>query len=304
MKMAERIKPVLFLIFLTAVIIFFGQRKLDFHIDEIANYGLSNHVVGKDAHIDYGKVYTGLGPFDDFVKVKPGQRFNYKNVYHNQWEDVHPPLYYFIFHTVCSFFPDSFSVWYGIGLNIFWMWCIVLLLYKLLMRMTNNTYLSMGVLLAYGTTPMFINTIMFIRMYAQLSFIFIALAYLVKIYWEKELDKKFYIFFSVILLSGMLTQYYFAFFAFAICFMFALHLFFRKRVKEIAISLVTVCVDAALYLVMWRHVFKHVFGDYRGEQAMEAAASLSSIKNIFLMILRVYYLNLLLMVIQSIIQQN
>ncbi len=93
MNLTERLKLVVFLLFLTAIIIFFGQRKQDFHMDEIANYGLSNHVVGKDAHIDYGKVYTGLGPFEDFVEVDATQRFNYRNVYHNQWEDVHPPLY-------------------------------------------------------------------------------------------------------------------------------------------------------------------------------------------------------------------
>ncbi len=283
MNIIERFKLIPFLILLTAIIIFLGQRKLDFHIDEIANYGLSNHVVGKDPHVDYGKVYTGLGPYEDFVEVKSGERFNYKNVFHNQWEDVHPPLYYCIFHTVCSFFPDSFSIWYGIGLNIFWMWCIVFVLYKLLMLMTKNSYLSMGILLAYGTTPLFINTILFIRMYAQLAFVSIALAYLLKIYWDKKLDKAFYLLFSIIILSGMLTQYYFLFFAFAMCFSFALHLYLEKRTQEIINSLITVCVDVALYFIIWRHIIKHVFQGYRGEEAMAAAASLSTIKNILSM---------------------
>lgn len=284
MNLTERLKLVAFLLFLTAIIIFFGQRKLDFHMDEIANYGLSNHVVGKDAHIDYGKVYTGLGPFEDFVEVDATQRFNYKNVYHNQWEDVHPPLYYCIFHTVCSFFPNSFSVWYGIGLNIFWMWCIVFVLYRLLMLMTQNTYLSMGILLAFCTTPLFINLILFIRMYAQLTFVALALAYLIKIYWDKQLDKKFYFFFSVLLLSGMLTQYYYMFFAFSLCFLFALHLHFEKRTKEIVTSLIVSGVDALIYLVVWRHAIKHVFWGYRGEEAMASAFSLSTIKNVLLMI--------------------
>ena len=302
MKKIEQLKLILFLLVLTAIIIFFGNRKLDYDMDEVANYGLSNHVVGKDADIEYGKVYTGMGPFKDFVEVKDGERFNYKNVYHNQWEDVHPPLYYCIFHTVCSIFPNSFSIWYGIGLNIFWMWCMVFVLYKLLMLMTNNSYLSMGILLAYCTTSMFINMVLFIRMYAQLTFISIALAYLIKIYWDKTLDKKFYFIFSVILLSGMLTQYYFMFFAFALCFLFALHLYFEKRIKEIIFSLVTACVSAAIYLVVWRHVIKHVFLGYRGKEAMEAAVSLSSLKNILFMILSLdFYLFWGLYLIASII---
>lgn len=283
MKKVERIQLVLFLLLLTAIIIFFGCRKLDYNIDEIANYGLSNHVVGKDADIEYGKVYTGLGPFKDFVEVKDGERFDYRNVYHNQWEDVHPPLYYGVLHTICSFFPNSYSIWYGIGLNIFWMWCIVILLYKLFMRMTNNSYLTMGILLAYGTTPMFINTILFIRMYAQLAFMGVALAYLIKIYWDKALDKKFYFIFSAIIIAGMLTQYYFFIFAFALCILFALHLYFEKRTKELLYALITSVVDAAIYLVLWRHAIKHVFHGYRGEEAMQSAVSLSSIKNVILM---------------------
>lgn len=283
MSRTELKRVIIFLLILTGVIIFFGSRKLDYHIDEIANYGLANHVVGKDAHVDIGKMYTGLGPYEDFVEVKEGQRFNYRNVFHNQWEDVHPPLYYSILHTVCSFFPDSFSKWYGIGLNIFWMWCTVFVLYKLFMLMTNNSFLSMGILIAYGTTAMLINTILFIRMYAQLTFVAVLLAYLLKVYWDKQLNKKFYIAISAVLISGMLTQYYFLFFAFPLCLLFVLHLFFESRVKEIFLLLLTVCVDALAYLVVWRHIIKHIFGGYRGEEAMSAATSLSSIKNLLIM---------------------
>ena len=43
---------------------------------------------------------------------------NYKYVYDLQSYDVHPPVYYFMLHTVCSVMPGVFSMWQGIGLNI------------------------------------------------------------------------------------------------------------------------------------------------------------------------------------------
>ena len=44
-------------------------------------------------------------------------RFDYASVYYNQTQDVHPPLFYFLLHTVCSLFPGSFTKWTGLGMN-------------------------------------------------------------------------------------------------------------------------------------------------------------------------------------------
>ncbi len=284
MSKVERIKLLLIFFILSAIVIFFGCRKVDFHVDEIWNLGLSNHVGSMLPDIEYGKTYTGMGPFEDFVEVKDGEGFNYRSVFHNQWEDVHPPLYYCIFHTVCSFFPNSFSIWYSIGLNLFWMALTIIVLYKLLLKITGSSSLSMGILIAYGTTAMFINMILFIRMYAQLTFIAITLAYLLKCYWDEELDKKFYLLFSVIVISGMLTQYYFLIYSFALCSLFVLHLFFEKKIKSILLWVATCAVDAGIYLVIWRHIFKHIFHGNRGEEAIGAVFTLKSFKSMVDMI--------------------
>ena len=60
----------------------------------------------------------GTSVYDDYMKVQNGQRFDYVNVWRNQTNDVHPPLYYALIHTICSVFPNKFSKWFAAGINV------------------------------------------------------------------------------------------------------------------------------------------------------------------------------------------
>ena len=122
MKKTDSITPKQWLYFLTLVMMlqliaasYFCMRKQGFHYDEYYSYYSSN-------------VTYGLAPTDREWKnaeeirsefmVLPGQGFRYGMVKLMQTYDVHPPLYYFLLHTVCSFFPGIFSKWFGLGLNL------------------------------------------------------------------------------------------------------------------------------------------------------------------------------------------
>jgi len=78
------------------------SMKVNYYIDEIYTYGLSNYNGnGIDMEIEYDKTYTpGTSVYDDYMKVQNGQRFDYVNVWRNQTNDVHPPLYYALIHTI------------------------------------------------------------------------------------------------------------------------------------------------------------------------------------------------------------
>ena len=54
----------------------------------------------------------------DYITVAPNERFNYISVYYNQARDVHPPLYCILNHTVCSFFPDTFSKYFFFSISL------------------------------------------------------------------------------------------------------------------------------------------------------------------------------------------
>ena len=111
----------------------FVYKKNGTHSDEIWSYGLANSYYKPFVYLpdgiyqdEYRGGYEGSDitgkwidgkVMNDYVTVQKGERFTYGSVYHNQVLDHHPPLYYSILHTICSFFPDRFSFWYAYAIN-------------------------------------------------------------------------------------------------------------------------------------------------------------------------------------------
>ncbi|SDB29483.1 hypothetical protein SAMN02910298_01442 [Pseudobutyrivibrio sp. YE44] len=280
---SEIIKLFSVILFLSVLVVFFGLRKQDFHVDEVWNYGLSNNISSIYPHIEYGKEYKGLGPFKDFVEVSKGEGFNYTNVWANQANDVHPPLYYCLFHTICSLFPNTFSIWYGIGLNMVFMALSIIVLYKLSKLIFKDDFSAFAVILAFGTTVSFLDTIIFIRMYAQFTLLAILFAYLIKIYWDKPLTKRFYLLAGLNLIVGVFTHYYFLIYGFFLCAVFCVNLIIKKSYIELRNSILTFVGSGILYILMWYHILSHIFRGSRGQDALSKAASISGLKGIFIM---------------------
>ena len=277
MKTRERVLIGIVIVIVGVLSVILGFKKVGYNVDEIWNYGLANHVGGPTLDVELRREYSGMGPFEDYMEVNSGQGFDYVNVWKNQAADVHPPFYYLIFHTVCSFFPNTFSKWYGIALNILWMAAIMVMLYKLAKEITGSELKSFGIILAYGTSVIFLNTIVFIRMYTQFAFFTISLTYLFKHYWDKELDKKFYRLFAIVTVLGMLTHYYFLIFSFFMCLCFAINLIRNKRYIELRKSIITAVGSGVFYLIIWYHIGGHLFRGYRGQQAISQALSLGGL---------------------------
>ena len=114
----DLVKKALFgviLILSLAVNIFYGIQKSGFHEDEYYTYYSSNRSLGLyQPDREWQDRQTIL---DEFA-VKEGEGFNYSLVWRVQSWDVHPPVYYFIFHTACSLFPGVFTKWTGIAVNL------------------------------------------------------------------------------------------------------------------------------------------------------------------------------------------
>ncbi len=277
MTRKEKSTLAILIVLIAVIAIFFGTRKIDYHVDEVWTFGLANHIGGIEPDIEYGKTYSGMGFFKDFMEVDSNHRFDYVNLWQNQANDVHPPLYYIFVHTICSLFPDSYSMWYGLCVNLMWMIFIMILFYKLARLLTGSAAQAFGAVLVYGTTVAFIDTLLFIRMYTQFTFFAIAISYLLAIYWDKELDKKFYALFSLIVVFGMLSHYYFLIFTFFVCATFALHLIFEKRFIELRNSIIVAACDGIVYLLIWPYMIKHILHSGRGQQAIHSAFSISGL---------------------------
>lgn len=68
---------------------------------------------------------------ENYVKAKDN-RFNYASVYYNQIQDVHPPLFYAIVHTVCSIFNNTFSKYIIFFINLPFFIGVCILIWKIL----------------------------------------------------------------------------------------------------------------------------------------------------------------------------
>ena len=107
-KFSRWVIPILIVILLlqTFFMVYFGMKKEGFHDDEMATYTLSNY---KDGFIIRSKnLITQWVDGDvlfDVLTVSEEESFSYKAVYENQERDVHPPLYYYIIHTISSLLP-------------------------------------------------------------------------------------------------------------------------------------------------------------------------------------------------------
>ena len=101
-------KVYVWLIFLASIIttLYFGFQKSGFHEDEYYTYYSSNRSLGL---YQPDREWQDRQTILDEFSVKKGEGFSYGLVKLVQSWDVHPPLYYWIFHTICSLTPGLFS---------------------------------------------------------------------------------------------------------------------------------------------------------------------------------------------------
>lgn len=275
------------LVFVISIItnIFFGFQKSGFHEDEYYTYYSTNRSIGLyQPDREWQDKQTIL---DEFA-VKPGEGFNYGLVKLVQSWDVHPPLYYWIFHTACSLVPGKFTKWTGILTNLLAFSLTFLVLYLIMERLKVSTFIELLALLFYGVNPQTISCNMLIRMYAWLS-LFVALcAYLhVRIVQEEKDDmgvKKYFIRYvaPIVVTSylGFLTQYFYIFFFVSIGFVYTIWLvFYRKKYLEGLVYVISCGFSLALAVVTYPASVHHLLGGYRGN---EAAGSMFDLGNTFL----------------------
>ncbi len=272
-KGGEKILLGIVIIVTAFLVIFLGDRKINYHCDEIWTYGLANNQGGISPSFDIGVEYKGMGPFESFVTVQDGEEFDYLNTWDNQAKDVHPPFYYLLIHTVCSAFKGTFSKWYGIAINLFWMVLTLILLYSLMKEITGSIIASIGILIAYSSSVVFLDTMLLIRMYAQFNFFVVLLMLLFKKNWDTRPNKQFLIKLGITLFMGMLSHYYFLMIAFFMCLAYGIKLIIGKKIKDLRNYIITLAIAGLIYGVTWYHILAHIFNGYRGEEALSKATS-------------------------------
>ena len=220
--------------------IFFDQ-KVSYHCDEIYSYGLANNYY--QPYLEGGDVYDSSYEninewvsgelYHNYLTVQPDQRFRYDSVWYNQSLDRHPPLYYVCIHTICSFFPDSFSFVYGFVLNLVCFAVTQIFLYLLNKRLLRSQWAALLACCVWGCSIGNVNLTLFVRMYSMLTmFVVMMLYFHVKLIAEDRSNKakwKLLLPLYVVTLAGSMTQYLFLVAAFLIAVCFCLRYLIQRR---------------------------------------------------------------------------
>ena len=279
-KMAHLNKKILIAIIIILAIqslayIYAGNEKPALNVDEYFTYQLSNGVFGVTDPVENGKIYKNSNPFFEQFVVDKENRFDYKEVWENQARDVHPPLYYAIFHTVSSFMPEIFSKWTGIGINIFLALFVTILVYFITKELCNNSAITLIVALTFALAPSSINNIVFIRMYVLLSIWILGITLLHLKYIKKDvIDNKFFVILTCLAVCGTITQYYFLIFLFFICLYFGVFLIVKRRWIYALKYVISLVFAGCISLLIFPTMVNHIFGSgYRGKESFANLAS-------------------------------
>ena len=169
-KMIKRNYIVIFLMIWAvqmAAAFYFCVQKQGFHEDEYYTYYSTARTNG--FYVEDGQWMERDTYRNEFV-VLPGQGFQYGLVKLVQSWDVHPPVYYWVFHTAASLAPGVFSKWIGLAVNlVLWGINIVLLAYLAYRVSGRSERMALLVTLFYGLTPAAMSGVVFIRMYEMLT---------------------------------------------------------------------------------------------------------------------------------------
>ncbi|MBQ6806646.1 MAG: glycosyltransferase family 39 protein [Lachnospiraceae bacterium] len=281
----SRIWLILFLIIwcaqmLTAV--YFCCQKQGFHEDEYYSYYSTARTNG--FWVEDQRWMDREDYYNEYV-VLEGQGFQYGLVKLVQSWDVHPPVYYWILHTVCSLFPGRFSKWFGLSINLVAFGISMFLLRHLAMQITKgNEKISWLVCLFYGFTPAVMSSVVFIRMYALLT-VFVLLCAILHVKalenYKQSKDKLsvkgFLLPLAVVTYLGFLTQYYYFIFLFFMAAGFCLYLLWNDRNLWNCIRYgVSLAIAFVLAYITYPSCLGQMFRGQRGAQATDNFFDLSN----------------------------
>lgn len=242
----------------------FIQQKEGFFIDETYSYGLSNGYYQPFLATDNGAFDKWLDEsfFHEYITVQEGEQFAYDSVYYNQTQDVHPPIYYFLLHTVSSMFPNTFSKWFAFSINLLAFVICNIFLFLIAKKLFKNSWLAILPMFIYGFSLMGINNATYFRMYMLMTMFTVISAYLhIKLAdrWRPLL----LVFIPIVFIFGFLTQYYFIFFAFFMAAAFCIYKLVKRQIKHFfiygAIMIGAVGASVALYPACINHLFNDGF---------------------------------------------
>ncbi len=271
-KIRKNVRAICLYVCLFFLMIFVINTKENYHGDEIFTYGLSNHNHGITMNPQKAPYsYTpAINAYLEYMIVEKGEEFQFSNVWINQAQDVHPPLYYSIIHFLSSLYSEKFSKWIAGGVNIlfmlltFYMYRRMIDFYKIAEK--DKVIFSLFFVLNTGI----LMAVSFFRMYVVVMFEVILITWFILKFKGQE-SLKFYIGLLLISIAGALTHYYFIVYLFFVCLFYGIFLLSNKRWKNALYLILTMTCAGFLAYLIFPEMIQQIFGTVggRGEESFD-----------------------------------
>ena len=259
------------LIIQTIIFAIAGINKEYIHMDEAYSLGLSNYdkVEIQDSKDFYNQWHNGEY-YEDYLAVQDKDIGKYKQVYENQKNDVHPPVYYLLLRIAMGFSVNNYSKWPGIIINMIIYVFITIFMYLILQKLfegkTYNKEKALTLAFISSITMASITTAIYIRMYALSALNILITTYLhMKLLDGEKINIKLLIGIGVSALIGSLTHYYYLFYLAMLYITFAIKYIKQKQYKELIYYTVTMGIAGILSLTIFPYSIQHMFFGYRGQ---------------------------------------
>lgn len=289
----------------TLIYIFCGIKKSYIHMDEAYSLGLASYnKIEIQDNADFYNTWHSKQYYEDYLTVNDNEVGKYCQVYENQKNDVHPPIYYLLLRFAMGFYKNHYSKWPGITVNIIIFAFITILIYqilqKLLQEFTNNKQENQeqetlqrikekSIILAFisSITMASLTNVIYIRMYALSTFnilltTLLHIKLLENLNNNEKINPKLLISIGTSALIGSLTHYYFLFYLAMMYLIFATKYIKKKETKKLIWYTLTMGIAATISLAIFPYSIQHMFFGYRGQGVIDKFKDISMfLQNIF-----------------------
>lgn len=259
-----------------ALLCYWGIQKQGFHVDEVYTFELSNfpETIYGDGENAYASWKSGE-TFKQILEPADGRLFDLSVPFWNGETDNHPSTYYILVNIVSSVFKllgINVNKWAALIPNLIFCLAATYFMVRILYSLFKNELLALFGAAVWAFCIGTINTGVYLRMYALLTmaaliFSWLHLKFLTD-YSEGSSVKKTLLLLQLTTIFGILSQYYFLFFAFFFCGFICVYLLVKKDWNMLRCYMLTeISAVAAAELLFPRMIVRLLFGD-RGSEAL------------------------------------
>lgn len=263
------------------ILTYWGIQKEGYHVDEVYTFELSNY-----QYTNYGDMGGAYGSWISGSDLKTvaepdgTELFNFTIPYWNSETDNHPLTYYSVIHlfsSVSKMFHFGISKWIGLIPNFIACLCATVVLILMCYELIKKRWIAVIMGAFWAMSIGAINTGVYIRMYAFLTFWCVLFAFLHLLFYknlqEQKLNLRFVTIMEVCTTAGILSQYYFLIFAFFTCAITFFMIVFKRKWQILKGYVgMEFCGIFMAELLFPRMVVRLFFGD-RGAEALSNVAT-------------------------------